>query len=146
MARKSKKTARVSVMAANTAALREHTRALNAHSKILKAALSAGILPADRLMRDTAFVESTAFSVRLHLSKPQIKEKLAQATSNEASALKDTTSVTNMIGGDSGVADIFMSKINQAFWPGARAPHLTFDRIKNLNIGQLVDLIDQLLQ
>jgi hypothetical protein len=146
MARKPKKKPRVSSAAAHTAALRENTLALKRHTELLRAPLAVRTQDGNIPRNDAALVESATFLRTRGLTEPQIKDKLATATSNTVDDLKDQNSVIGMLGGDAGVADIFMSKINRAFWPTARAPHLTFDRIKGMKIGELVTLIHQLLQ
>jgi hypothetical protein len=126
----------------HTTALRQHTQELKRLSNaITKAAAAHGML-ADALEKHTAALEASLPKPKRKLSRKEIKRRLAQATSNSPEALRDSNSVTGMIGGDGPVANIVMSKINQAFWPGVATPHITFKEIKDMNIGQLVELIE----
>jgi hypothetical protein len=126
----------------HTAALREHSHELRRRSEALRAMLPASRdisaeVPEGSLVRETALAGKP--------SKEEVRQRLASATGNVPEALKDDFKVIWMIAGGPGVRDNLMSRINNEFWPGARAPHLTFNEIKGMNIGQLIARIRQLL-
>lgn len=126
----------------HTTALREHSRELRRHAKALRAAApeSVGISaepPEAGLIRETALAGKSSTEV--------IRQRLASATGNTPEALKDDFKVIWMIAGGPAVRDNLMSRINNEFWPGAEVPHLTFNQIKGMNIGQLIARIRQLL-
>jgi hypothetical protein len=127
----------------HTVALREHTRELKRHSKALTKASKSHANLAVALENSTAAFNYLPAAAPL--TRQQVRKVLASALSRQASDLKDGIKVADILAGDGGVSDILMSKINQAFWPGVMVPHLTYAKIKNLTIKDLISLIQKSL-
>lgn len=123
-------------------ALREHAYELRRNSLALRATLSKGEDAGHESVTDAAFVRETVVAGG---AAEQIKRRIAAATGNSPEALKDDFKVIWMMTGGPAIRDNFMSRINNAFWPGDPIPHLKFNEVKGLTIGLLIAVIQKRL-
>ena len=130
-----------SVLEDHAEALREHAYELRRNSLALRATIPKGV--EEEVPVDAAYVRETVVAGKI--GKEEIRRRIAAATGNSLEALKDDFKVIWMMAGGPAIRDNFMSRLNNAFWPGNPVPHLTFNEVKGLNIGLLIALIQMRL-
>jgi hypothetical protein len=78
--------------------------------------------------------------------REKIRARIAKAIFSTPAALGDKVTVSSQIQGVGGAGDAMVSNINNEFWPNANVIHLTFDEIKDMTFGKLIDLIIEMLK
>jgi hypothetical protein len=144
MAGKKKKAApRSSATAKHASALSEHSRVLRDHSAALAKATAANLKLVKAINENTAAI---AARPKTSPFREKIRGRIAKAIFSTPGALGDTVKVSSQILGGPGAGDAMVSNINNEFWPHAKVIHLTFDEIKDMTFGDLVDLIIEMLK
>jgi hypothetical protein len=131
---------RSSVAAKHASALNEHSRVLKSHSEALAIASAANYELVKALNKNTAALISPPSPLRKN-----IRARIAKVIFSAPGALGNKIKVSSQVGGDPGAGDTMVSNINNEFWPHAKVIHLTFDEIKDMTFGDLIDLIIEML-